>query len=384
MDEFQSFAINNQPEDNSRAQEKNESEAQNINQSSRRTWSFKEDNQLRQAVKLYGTNWLNVAQELLNRNPSQCAQRWKRIKPPNLYSKRKPWTKKEDSQLLKLFEIYKNNWVKISKNISNRTSKQVRERFINKLNPEINKQPFTEAEDLLIVEGFKTFGSQWCKISKMLQGRPENLIKNRFYSYIRKHYLKIDNPYYVIPQKNQELPIQFKKKNENIKDKTIKIPQVSISQWKFQDELDCQDIKKQQSPRSTQVSKKSKIKVKNMLLKAQDNQKQQQNFQDYNLLPSIKEEQQYSQNQVKEEPEEKNYQDQLQNKNNVSSQVNFYTNSQPFNPQLLYKQMYYYQHQIGMQYIPQYFLATPIIQYRALIQETQFSKSLKTYYGNQN
>ena len=31
-------------------------------------------------------------------------------------------------------------------------------------------------------------GSRWCEISKALPGRPENRIKNRFYSYIQKNY----------------------------------------------------------------------------------------------------------------------------------------------------------------------------------------------------
>ena len=31
-------------------------------------------------------------------------------------------------------------------------------------------------------------GSKWCEISKCLPGRPENRIKNRFYSYIQKNY----------------------------------------------------------------------------------------------------------------------------------------------------------------------------------------------------
>lgn len=48
----------------------------------------------------------------------------------------------------------------------------MRERFVNKLNPEINKEPFSSEEDLIIVEGFKSFGSKWCKISKLLKGRP--------------------------------------------------------------------------------------------------------------------------------------------------------------------------------------------------------------------
>lgn len=55
----------------------------------------------------------------------------------------------------------------------------MRERFVNKLNPEINKDPFSTEEDLIIVEGFKSFGSKWCKISKLLKGRPVYSIVNK-------------------------------------------------------------------------------------------------------------------------------------------------------------------------------------------------------------
>lgn len=53
-----------------------------------------------------------------------------------------------------------------------RTGKQIRERFINQLNPEIKIGEWTQEEDLLILELFKKFGSKWTEISKQLAGRP--------------------------------------------------------------------------------------------------------------------------------------------------------------------------------------------------------------------
>lgn len=47
----------------------------------RKIWTSKEDKLLERAIQDYGTNWKEVAKHLYNRNPSQCAQRWKRIKP---------------------------------------------------------------------------------------------------------------------------------------------------------------------------------------------------------------------------------------------------------------------------------------------------------------
>ena len=52
--------------------------------------------------------------------------------------------------------------------------------------PDINKKPFTKEEDNIIIEKYNELGPYWTKISQFLQNRPQNRIKNRFYSYINK------------------------------------------------------------------------------------------------------------------------------------------------------------------------------------------------------
>lgn len=49
---------------------------------------------------------------------------------------------------------YNRNWHKVAKNLKGRTSKQIRERYLNKLNPKINHSPFTEKEDNIIVKAY--------------------------------------------------------------------------------------------------------------------------------------------------------------------------------------------------------------------------------------
>ncbi|CAK92931.1 unnamed protein product (macronuclear) [Paramecium tetraurelia] len=170
------------------------------NKKIRKPWSAQEDHQLQCSLQLHGPNWVQIAASMINRNPSQCAQRWKRIKPDDL-KKRKPFTKEEDQLILKLVAKYRKNWSRIAKFLPEKTSKQIRERFINKLNPQIKFEPFTEEEDHIILKAYQEIGSKWTKIQDLLVGRPENMIKNRFYSYLRQKYLKIKNPYYAIPSK---------------------------------------------------------------------------------------------------------------------------------------------------------------------------------------
>jgi myb proto-oncogene protein len=80
------------------------------------------------------------------------------------------------------------NWKLLSEIIGTKTGKQIRERFINKLDPKIKNEDWTDEEDKLILKYYYEFGSRWSEISRKLPGRPENKIKNRFYSYIQKNY----------------------------------------------------------------------------------------------------------------------------------------------------------------------------------------------------
>lgn len=83
--------------------------------------------------------------------------------------------------------------------IPGRTSKQVRERWCNHLDPEINRAPFTAKEDEVIEVGSSidttalmyflcvqnlqnVHGNQWARISRELPGRPEEAVKIRWRS----------------------------------------------------------------------------------------------------------------------------------------------------------------------------------------------------------
>jgi len=71
--------------------------------------------------------------------------------------------------------------------------KQVRDRYINILDPEINKGLWTVEEDKIIIKEYNTIGPKWSRISQKLKGRPENMVKNRWYSHIRKRIETIQN-----------------------------------------------------------------------------------------------------------------------------------------------------------------------------------------------
>lgn len=102
--------------------------------------------------------------------------------------KKKTWTAQEDRAVVEGVGSMGRNWLALARMLGTKTGKQIRERYLNKLDPQIREDPWTQDEDELIVAMFREIGGRWCKISQHMKGRPENKIKNRFYSFIVKNY----------------------------------------------------------------------------------------------------------------------------------------------------------------------------------------------------
>ena len=147
-------------------------------------WTREEDELLIGLAEKYNEkHWKEISKMFVNKNSLQCFSRYKRIRPGIIKGS---WKKEEDQEILRLVHKYGKSWSKISKILNTRNGKQIRDRFINVLDPEIRKGKFTEEEDKKLVSLFQQFGPKWATISKYYPNRTADMIKNRFHSSIKK------------------------------------------------------------------------------------------------------------------------------------------------------------------------------------------------------
>ncbi len=93
----------------------------------------------------------------------------------------------EDNQLKRIVEYCgTSNWVHIARQLPHRSSKQCRERWVYHLDPEIIKTDWSKEEDAMISKLQAKYGNKWSVIAKMLLGRTDNAVKNRFNTYLKK------------------------------------------------------------------------------------------------------------------------------------------------------------------------------------------------------
>lgn len=117
------------------------------------------------------------------------------------------WTDSEDERLIELVHqsledkknykvaIASTRWSEIAKELPGRVGKQCRERWHNHLRPDINKGRWSFCEEVVIYLCWRVWNSQWARISRLLDGRSDNRVKNHWNCHMKRR-LTRDKPYF--------------------------------------------------------------------------------------------------------------------------------------------------------------------------------------------
>ncbi|KAF7035948.1 hypothetical protein CFC21_046724 [Triticum aestivum] len=158
--------------------------------STKGNWTPEEDDILSRAVQTYnGKNWKKIAECFPDRTDVQCLHRWQKVLNPELI--KGPWSKEEDDIIVEMVKKYgPKKWSTIAQALPGRIGKQCRERWHNHLNPGINKDAWTQEEEITLIHAHRMYGNKWAELTKFLPGRTDNSIKNHWNSSVKK---KIDS-----------------------------------------------------------------------------------------------------------------------------------------------------------------------------------------------
>ncbi|XVE53715.1 hypothetical protein DITRI_Ditri03aG0024800 [Diplodiscus trichospermus] len=192
-------------------------------------WTAEEDEILCKAVQRFkGKNWKKIAECFKDRTDVQCLHRWQKVLNPELV--KGPWSKEEDELIIELVNKFgPKKWSTIAQHLPGRIGKQCRERWHNHLNPAINKEAWTQEEELALIRAHQIFGNRWAELTKFLPGRTDNAIKNHWNSSVKK---KLDSymasglldqfQFPLIPNESQPMPSSSSRMQSNLDDSGAK------------------------------------------------------------------------------------------------------------------------------------------------------------------
>jgi hypothetical protein len=101
--------------------------------------------------------------------------------------KKGSWDREEDEMILEGVGKHGFKWYIIAKGFKNRNAKQIRDRYINYLDPNISKEKFSTEEDLMILDLHTKFGNKWSIIRQYMPYRSADMIKNRYNSSVKRN-----------------------------------------------------------------------------------------------------------------------------------------------------------------------------------------------------
>ncbi|XP_010527883.1 PREDICTED: uncharacterized protein LOC104805146 [Tarenaya hassleriana] len=97
------------------------------------------------------------------------------------------WTQEEDDILRDQIKLHgTENWAIIASKFKDKTTRQCRRRWYTYLNSDFKRGGWSPEEDVLLCEAQRVFGNRWTEIAKVVSGRTDNAVKNRFTTLCKK------------------------------------------------------------------------------------------------------------------------------------------------------------------------------------------------------
>jgi Myb-like DNA-binding protein FlbD len=105
--------------------------------------------------------------------------------------KRQKWLELEDKKLeILIKDNVERDWDKVAKDLEAfkiyKNGKQCRQRWDHHLNPDLSKKKWSLEDNKKLFDLHQKFGNKWKVISEYFPGRTDNIIKNQFFSLVRK------------------------------------------------------------------------------------------------------------------------------------------------------------------------------------------------------